>query len=603
MSLARAGLLAGEPVRLDAAERRPASYAALAAQLTPLAAGVALWLSSLRSIDVAALGDHGLLDVLPVAWYAALALLVLGGAAATAAGGCSGWVTAAYVGAVVAVLYATIPAAADAPQYPWTYKHIGVTALIDAHHGIDTSVDIYNRWPGLFAAAAAFSRLAGLPDPVSFAAWAEPLFMAIDALLVAAIAHALTRSPRVAGASALLFVLFNWVGQTYFSPQAAASTLALALLLVVLRAGLGARAAHWLGAGEPEPRRLLRWSPWSVGCVVLLLDVAVIVTHQLTPFAIAAQVGALAALGVVRSWRLLAVIVVLPVVFLLVNFGYVNEHFTLLTSLDPFDNLRSAGTYDVARSPGKVLNADLSLLLSAGMFAGTAIGAWVLRRRGLGLLPWLLLALAFSPFAVALLQSYGGEASLRVILYAAPWASMLVAAAIDGVRSAGLRVGLAVAVAGAACALTVPAFFGVSQLNVIPRSTVAVSEQFYAQAPAGSVLMLAGPGFPLRVGPRYDRFRGPIGDADPNLLHETRFRERPLGAADLPAVVREIQRYAQHGFLAFSDTQLHWAATFGLTPPGALADLERAVAGSPLFRLRWRSPTARIYELTRRRGA
>jgi hypothetical protein len=139
--------------------------------------------------------------------------------------------------------------------------------------------------------------------------------------------------------------------------------------------------------------------------------------------------------------------------------------------------------------------------------------------------------------------------------------------------------------------------YGVSQLNVIPRSTVAVSEDFYARAPAGSVLVLAGPGFPLRVGARYDRFRGPVGDADPNLLHDDRFRSRALGAADLPAVVREIRRYAPRGFLAFSSTEDEWARAFGLTPPGALEDLERAVAGSPRFRLWARSATARIYEL------
>jgi hypothetical protein len=43
--------------------------------------------------------------------------------------------------------------------------------------------------------------------------------------------------------------------------------------------------------------------------------------------------------------------------------------------------------------------------------------------------------------------------------------------------------------------------------------------------------------------------------------------------------------------------QRRWAQTFGLTPPGALDDLERAVAASPAFRL-WRATRdARIYRL------
>jgi hypothetical protein len=585
----------------SAGERAPGQARARAARLLPLLpllAGLGLWLASLPSVDIDRLGQYGLLGSLPLTWYAALGVLVAGGAAVTAVGRPSGWIMAAYVAAVVAVLWATIPAVADAPQYPWVYKHIGVTQLIEAHGGLAANADIYNRWPGFFALAAVFSRLAGLPDPVSYAAWAEPLFMAVDALLVAAIAQTLTRQLRVAGAAALLYVLLNWVGQTYFSPQAAASTLALALLLVVLRGLPRPAPSRWSRAGEPPLSDGLGWPPAAVAAVVLALDLAIVVTHQLTPFALVAQVGALTLLGAAGSWRLVAAMVLLPGLFLVANLGYVQEHFTLLTGLDPLQNLRSAGTYDVERSAGKVLNADVSLLLSAGMFAAALLSAFVLRRRGFALVPVVLLALAFAPFAVVLLQSYGGEASLRVILYAAPWAAVLVAAAVATAARPRLRVALSVGVALATCALAVPAVYGVSQLNVIPRSTVAISEDFYARAPAGSVLMLAGPGFPLRVGARYDLFRGPIGDADPNLLHDDTFRSRALGLSDLPAVIREIRRYSPRGYLAFSDTEQRWAQAFGLTAPGALSDLERAVASSLDFHLWSSSPTARIYELT-----
>jgi hypothetical protein len=195
------------------------------------------------------------------------------------------------------------------------------------------------------------------------------------------------------------------------------------------------------------------------------------------------------------------------------------------------------------------------------------------------------------------MQSYGGEASLRIILYASPWAAMLIATAIGTLRGARRRAAWLICVTSVAAALVVPAFYGASQLNVIPRSTLAVSEEFYARAPSGSVLMLAGPGFPLRVGARYDRFRGPIADADPNLLHDDAFRSRPLGAADIPAVIRAMRAFAPRGYLAFSTTEEQWAHTFGLTAPGALADLEQAVIRSPRFRLWTATATARIYEL------
>lgn len=573
------------------------AWGAWAIRLGPLVAGLTLWVIALGSIDLADVGGYGLLGTLPPSWYAAVAVLVLGGIGVMATGRSNGWVMAGYVAAVIAVLYATIPVLADAPQYPWVYKHIGVTRLIQSSGGIDPGVDIYNRWPGFFALSAAFSAFAGLPNPVAYAAWAEPLFMALDAVLVAAIAGTVSRRAGVAGVAALLFVLFNWVGQTYFSAQAGAFTLALALLLVVLRGLAADPVSRWRAADEPALARPLPWPPVAVAVVILVLDLAVVVTHQLTPFALLVQVLALLVLRTVRSVLLLVVLATIPALFLVANLGYLNEHFTLLSSFDPFGNVRSSGTYDVARSAGKSFNASASLLLSGGMFAAAALSALVLWRARSRLLALTLLALAYAPFGMVLMQSYGGEASLRVILYAAPWAAILVAAALGTVRRERLRVALSVLTAGAACALAVPAFYGVSQLNLIPASTLAVSEDFYARAPAGSVLMLAGPGFPLRVGARYDEFRGPVGDADPNLLHDDRFRSRPLGAADLPAVLREIRRYSRRGFLAFSDTELRWAQTFGLTAPGALADLERAVGASPAFRL-WRaSPTARIYEV------
>lgn len=574
----------------DLAERSP--FVLLA--LVPLALGLALWGTSLGQIDAERVGEYGLLEELPALWFAALAVLVAGAATViSTARRPAAWLMAAYVAAVAAVLYATLPAVADVPQYPWVYKHIGVTQMIDLRGGIDTDIDIYNRWPGLFALGAAFGRLAGVSDPVSWAAWAEPMFMLVDALLVAAIAHTLTRSGRVAGSAALIFVLVNWVGQTYYSPQAAASTMALVLLLVVLRG-----VADPAGRSAGVPGRPLGWPPYAVIGVVLGLDLAIVITHQLTPFAVIAQVAALAVAGSVRSWRIFAAVAVLPVWFLVANISFIREHYDLVSSLDPFDNVRSSGGYDVARSAGKALNADLSLLLSAGMFAGALLAAYALhRRRGFGRLPLALLALVFAPFALALTQSYGGEASLRIILYAAPWAAVLIATAIATLHGAARRAAWLIGVAAIAAALVVPAFYGASQLNVIPRSTLEVSEDFYARAPAGSVLMLAGPGFPLRVGARYDRFEGPIADADPNLLHDDTFRSRRLGAADIPAIIREMRAYADRGFLAFSTTEERWAHAFGLTPPGALADLEQAVLRSPRFRLWNGSATARIYEL------
>ena len=64
----------------------------------------------------------------------------------------------------------------------------------------------------------------------------------------------------------------------------------------------------------------------------------------------------------------------------------------------------------------------LRLLMSAGI-AGLAVIGLVVRRRS----PWLplLAALAFGPFALLALQSYGGEMALRIYLFLLPAACIL----------------------------------------------------------------------------------------------------------------------------------------------------------------------------------
>src|SRR5258708_7899231 len=140
------------------------------AAILPLAAGVLAWALSLPLIQPYALGRYGLAPALPGAWYGALVLLVVG-AVSTIWLGDRAVIAALYIAAIVAVLYATVPAVTSVPHYAWVYKHIGVTRLISDHGGVPfASGDIYSRWPAFFAGAAVFSNWAGV-DPLAFAAW------------------------------------------------------------------------------------------------------------------------------------------------------------------------------------------------------------------------------------------------------------------------------------------------------------------------------------------------------------------------------------------------------------------------------------------------
>lgn len=583
----------------------------VAVSLLALAGVVAAWALSLPSIDLYNLGDYGLTKALPGAWYAALGAAALGAALVTMVPRHpNGWVVAAWVGAVALILYGTLPFLAEQPHFAWVYKHIGVTRYITEAGRVDPSIDIYNRWPGMFAWSATLGSLAGRENPVNYAAWAELFFALANMLVIGAIVRSVTRSTRVAGGAALLFLLANWVGQGYYSPQAFAFLLSLTVIYIALRhlSGPLGRGGEWVvrvvaavvrRPQAPEPAPLpAPWPTWAAVTLVLVLDAVLVISHQLTPYVVIFELTALIALGPVRHpWLILAAIG-LTVLYLLPNLGYVNHNFGLFTSFDPFNNARHSSLYDISPEPGKRFNAQAGRLLTFALWASGALGALVLARRGRARQALPLAILAAAPFAVVFGQNYGGEASLRVMLFTSPWFAALAAWAIGSLRRPLARGALLGALSMAFAAAFVPAYFGVEEINTIPKGQVDASEYFYDHAQPGSVLLLSGPNFPVRYGPTYREFAGPQSDFDPNLLRVDRFRYRDLGAADLPDVISLIHQYARNGYIVFSKSQDEYAKVFRLTEPDALSHLERAVAASKYFRPWYRTKDARIYELT-----
>jgi hypothetical protein len=604
--VARSGAIGAARLRAArtlASVHPPHARSALVAM--PLVAGVALWAASLPHIHAHGLGRYGLPPALPPSWYAALALLICGAVAATWTARPRPVLIGAYVLALVVVLYATVPAITPVPHYPWVYKHIGVTRSIMAHGGVNAAGDIYDRWPGFFAATAAFSSWAHV-DPLAFAAWAEPFFAGLDALLLAAIAFAIADDWRVAGCASLMFTLGNWIGQSYFAPQAMAFTLTLALVLVFVRtlsngAGLAAisDALERVFHRRQKPVALAAALPWSRGvsvAVVLGFDAVIVATHQLTPYILLLQIGALTLLGIARPRWVVLAMAALTVAYLLPNLGYISRNFGIFTSLNPTSNVKGQ---EWAKVHVAWLYANAGGLLSLTLIALMLASALRLARGGMGLRAVPLLVLAIAPFGILFAQNYGGEASLRVFLFSSPWRDVLIALGIATVMRPRVRAAAALVVALVLAALFVPAFYGAEDTKIMPRGEVAASEYFYAHAPPGATLILAAEDFPTRVGARYAAMRP---QADPPPLtgpgNETdAFLHRPLGAAQIPAIAAVIHQYSREGFLVFCETGYYYAAVHALTPPGALQRLEAAVASSPQFRLWYLSADTRIYQL------
>ncbi|MFZ1924523.1 MAG: hypothetical protein WAU42_00115 [Solirubrobacteraceae bacterium] len=579
----------------------------------PALVALILWRLSLLHLDVSKLGDYGLPPALPIAWYAALLIAVVGAVVAIAAPRTNALIMVCYILVVAIILFGTVPVLSAQPHYAWVYKHFGVVRYLEATGKANPSVDIYNRWPGFFALGAIFSRLGGSPDPETYGAWAELIFLVLDAVLVMAAVKAVVRDLRIAAGASLLFVVTNWVGQTYYSPQAFAYVLALALIAILLR--------HLRTSGASYSKRLTRlaerlghvpqlsvctenptqWPRWAAITAVLGLDAAIVASHQLTPYMLLVGITLLMLAGVVRPWWLLAAIAVMTFAYLGANIKFIARNYGVFTSIDPFNNVQGP---KITQNPsaGKAFNTDVELLFIAFVWLATICSFVRLLKRGLLMraLPFVLLAL--SPFFVLFGQNYGGEASLRILLFSSPWCAALISWALSTIPRRLPRGALTMFIAVAFTALFVPSFLGQEELNIISSAEVRASAWFYRRGTAGSVLVLAAPGFPYRYGGTYPDFRGPEGDANPNLMTEPVFDGRPLGPAEVPSIVARIKEYSPHGYIAFSKDETEYAEVFKITLPGALPDLEAAVARSSYFRLAYANSDTQIYELVGRHG-
>jgi hypothetical protein len=340
--------------------------------------------------------------------------------------------------------------------------------------------------------------------------------------------------------------------------------------------------------------------------LLVLLFVAMSVSHPLTPFIVLVSVGVLGISGVTRPRWLPLALGVVASAYLAVRFNYVTAHYDVLGPIGRvWHNTRGANAAGGETTTGVVVAARAARALGAAL-ALLGLGGVVRRlRRGE---PTLLLALlAGAPSLLLIAQSYGGEGIYRIYLFSLPWVAVLAAGALTVEKPWSLLRAAGVAgVLSVILALFLPAYFGLEHLNEMRPGEVAASEFFYDHAPAGSVLVLAAPNFPVRVGGRYGEFKIPWGVHDPNLMdaHDQAFRHRMLGdgdLADIESVVRVYQdAMGGRGFVAISESQKAYVRAYRVLPEGSLASLDRALAASSDWRLYFRNGDAAIYELVGR---
>lgn len=570
-----------------------------------------VWAVSLTQISVDGMRDLGLLTQIPVSWYAAVLLVALAGAFYAMRPGVRPATMVAFVGALIAMLYSTTPLIYELPHYQWVYKHVGVTLQFMEFGVLIPDSDLYNRWPGMFALGGVFSRFAGYSSPLAFIAWAELYFIAIQTVIVAAIGLREQRKFGIAGLAAIFFVLVNWIGQGYYSPQALTFTLQLAVV-AILFSQLSARGNKFGVFLMGVLRRIVRkgqtwtlavqrtdWPTVTAVLVVVLIDIAMTVSHQLTPYILVMQAGLLWACGLIRPKWIIAIFIAIPVAYLMPMIGWVDDHYGIFSSLDPFNNIKVADTVVLDCTGGceTVSRATFATSL-LGWIGGFVAILIVARRRPSFRVPFFAIGMV-SPFLMILGQDYGGEAGLRLVMFCAPFAAILIATAITtfGPR---LRMISALALTAMLTAGFIVAYFGNEHNYRVTKSELTTMRHYFDNARRGSVLIATVPNIPQLPTSNYASFARNYGGGMVLIWENPKLRRLDkLGAKEVDVLIEDMGSFSRTGYFVTGDEQIRYAESLGLAKPGQLANLERAMLDSGYFDLWYENDGNRIYRLRR----
>jgi hypothetical protein len=591
--------------------RRPATRGFVVSDAM-LPAAVVLWLVAVNQTRADAVGSLGLLSALPLIYFVAVGVVIISAVSRLVAPAPSQKRLFLHVVVLVVMLYGTAPLVYAEPRYAWVYKHIGVVEFITSYHHLERHIDIFHSWPGFFAAAAVFVRVAGISSPMEVAAWAQTFFALLNVLMVNYAARALSLSWRERWLALLIFSGANWIAQDYFSPQAAAFVLSVGILAMALHCCRADDPPRWLRKLSKRVRALVR-APIeeqpataestlprprvlvTAVLAIVLAQCALVVMHELSPYVVAIDLCVLTIFGQIRPRWLAPTLLAIPVAYLIPRFSYVNSTYGLLDSLGSFfSNARPPSALGLHLAYDQQLVAQAARALSIFVWALAVVGAWRRLRAGRPVL--VLTLLAFVPFFLLFLHGYGGEALLRVELFSLPWSACLAASAVGpelvrGPRRGRVLSGTCLAVI---VALFLPAYFGNDEINQSSTSAVAASRYLYTKGDSGAVLYL-DLNFPLSNGARYYQFFPTVF-----LVDEHTRRPVTLRGADVPSITgiaRSVSSAKRKAYLVLTPGMLKYARAYGLSRSQSLRSLEKGLDASPDWRVFYRDGETAIYQL------
>jgi len=537
------------------------------------------WIGGLYGADPRQLSDLGLVSIVRPLGFGALALLLAGFAVAVTRPRLREGVLAAHAGALVAILFGTPVVLYDVVRYSWAWKHIGIVDFIDRTGGVDRSIDVlpvYHNWPGFFAGSHLLQEWVGADNAIAIARWAPLVLALATAAMVLTLAASLTTDRRIVWLTTWVFLLGNWVGQEYFSPQAFAYLLYLAALTLVIRMGRARRPAV---AGI---------------AAVVLMAVAIATSHQITP---AMLTVALVALVVTRQVRLATLAVVTAVATVLWALwgaaAYVGPN--LSDAIDgfgaPLANAEGNLTDASLLSDGQVLVSLAGRLLVVAIGLLAVVG--LVRRWWRGQRDLVPVVLLVSPAVILAANDFGGEILFRVFLFSLPFAAFFAAHALVDLPL--LRGRLAPVVPFVVSALLLGGFllahFGKDGHYVFTTEEVAAATWLADNAPEGSLLVEGSRNYPTQFH-NYEHFRYVPIDREP-LRTRREMARRP---------VRTLERWMTDerdtaAYVLLTRSQQAEEVAMGFRPVGFLAGLEEDLRASNRFEIAFENRDAVVFTL------
>ncbi len=562
-----------------------------------VAAILGLWAWSLSRTDEAALGGFGLVTILPITAFIALAAILIGYTVAVGSAE-KGRVLGTYVIAIVGMVHFVPAFVYEHLRFSWAWKHVGIVEFIQRTGGVDQSVavhPVYQSWPGFFGINAWITDASNLESALSYASWAPVVFelLFLGALFV--LFRGVTHDPRLVWTGILFFALGNWVGQDYFAPQALAFAMYLMVLAIVLR-WYATDSSGIRSIGDLEHETLEPGTPpaLAVGIVLTLALMTIASTHQITPIATIVVLAALRFTRVIRvAWPLVAIVLFSlawmfgPAQdFVLDNInGVVNELGGVEANLE--NNLVAAEFFNDTQ----LRISQISRLLSALIAGIAALGLW--RRIHLRTpVKWVIVA-AGAPTLLVLLSSYGGEVLFRAYLFALPFGAFLAASlwfprASDAPSRLAMVV-LGVVLLGLTSTLLV-ADFGADNRQVFSDAEVAAAEFVFSNAREGALIVEGSRDYP-RQHRFYELFQYlPLDRSTPETLEGLLIDP----AARIAGWMSDTERY-NGGFVIITQSQRESVTALGSLLSPTLDRVEQSLVESDKFDLVFDRGGARVF--------